>query len=170
MGGVDKQRRVCYNASNKYGKEMQIMWKRQKVFANIMAIMLLICALFLSSCSLLKGKISDELPKEEVLKIERVTQDVVTGGEVRVVLSADKIEAFFEILDDLTYVRYYNIRGVKCIPFDEISYVITYETHTVYLKEHQFAVYKNEQVQNSIRFKSVSPMDKYNELSALFDE
>ena len=146
------------------------MWKKKSIYVYVVAMILLICTLFCTSCSLFGGKIKDELPKEEVLKIERVMQDVVTGGEVRVVLSADKIEAFFEILDDLTYVRYYNIRGVKCIPFDEISYVITYETHTVYLKEHQFAVYKNEQVQNSIRFKSISPIAKYNQLSALFEE
>ena len=123
----------------------------------------------MSSCSVFGGKLSDEFPKENVVSIERITTDVVSGEEKSVTLWTDKIDEFFNILDDLTYVRYYNLRGLKYIPFDDVQYIITCETCTIRLSEHQFSVYKGEEVQKSMRFQSINPGDKYSQLKALFE-
>ncbi len=142
---------------------------KKSFFAYIMVLILSICVLFSTSCSVFGGKLSDELPQENVLRIERITIDLTNGGEeTSVNLSSEKIDEFFDILYDLEYVRYYNIRGVKCIPFDDVYYVITCETCTIRLAEHQFSVYKGEELQRSIRFQSINPSDKYNQLRELF--
>ena len=147
------------------------MLVKKKYLISILAIMLSIFTLFLfSSCSLFSKKLSDVLPEENVVSIERVTIDISSGEETRVTLSADKLDTFIDILGVLEYVKDYNIRGAKCIPFDEVQYLITYETYKVELREHYFTVYKEGKWQSSIRIKSIEPMGKYNSLNALFDE
>ena len=146
------------------------MFAKRKSITVIVAIMMAVFTIFLSSCTLFGGKLADEFPKLETIKIERVTFDETSGEETTVTLSAEKWDEFFDLLNDLKYVRYYNIRGVKCIPFDAVYYIITYEGYKVIIKEHQFALYKGDKCEKSIRFKNIEPMDKYNELSALFDE
>ena len=56
------------------------------------------------------------------------------------------------------------------MPFDEVYYVITYETYKVEFSENKMTFYKDGEWQKQIRFNSISPMVKYNQLSALFDE
>ncbi len=146
------------------------MFAKKNIIA-IVTIMLSIFTLFLSSCALFGGKIADESPKEEVVSIEKITVDLTNGGEETIVeLSEDKWDLFMDVLNELKYIKFYNIAGVKCMPFDEICYVITYETCTIRLNKHQFSVYKAGELQKSIRFKSINPSDRYDELSAFFDE
>ena len=145
------------------------MFAKRKSFTAIVVIMMTVCTVFLSSCKLFGGKLADEFPKLETINIERVTFDETSGTETTMALSAEKWEAFFDIVNELKYVRYYNIRGVKYIPFDAVYYVITYENYKVILKEHQFALYKGDVCEKSIRFKSINPIEKYNELNALFE-
>ena len=147
------------------------MFKKKNFFQVVIAIMISISVMILSSCTLFGGKLKDELPDEKVVSIERVTVDVENGGEeTTVALSTDKFDLFLGAVDELAYVKFYNIWGVKCMPLDEVFYVITYETYKIELSEHRMTFYKDGEWQKQIRFKSISPMESYNQLSALFDE
>ena len=169
-GGIDKYESMCYNPNTKYNKEMEIMLNKKSIYTVIIAIMLSICTIFGASCSLFSGKIKDELPEENITKIERITVDFTNGDEESVALSADKIDMFMGVISQLEYVKYYNIRRLKYVPAEEVYYVITYETYKVELSEYRIVFYKDGEWQSKTRFKSISPMVKYNQLSALFKE
>ena len=146
------------------------MLTKKSICVGVIAIMFSIYALFCGSCSLFGRKIKDELPQENITSVERITVDVTNGEETSVALSSDRIDTFMSIVNGLEYVKYYNIRGVKCTPFDEVYYVITYETYKVELSENRITLYKDGEWQKQIRFAGIVSLNKYNQISALFEE
>ena len=147
------------------------MFAKKNIFKTMVALTLSVCVVIFSSCALFGGKIKDKLPDEEVVSIERVTVDATNGGEeTAVALSTDKWDTFFGIIEELEYVKFYNILGVKQIPLDEVFYVITYETYKIEFSEHRITFYKDGEWQKQTRFSSISPMESYNQLTTLFNE
>ena len=63
------------------------MFAKRKRLTVIVAIMTAVFTVFLSSCTLFGGKLADEFPKLETIKIEKVIFDETSGEEMK--LSCD---------------------------------------------------------------------------------
>ena len=90
-----------------------------------LAILLLVTVtsilLSLSSCAFLLPKISDRLPDEEIIKVEKVTLRGWEPNEI-VELPQYKIDDFNDRLRELRYRKWINWKRVKTQPSDLVCY------------------------------------------------
>ena len=124
--------------------------------------------LSLSSCAFLLPKVSDKLPDEEIIKVEKVTVRGWEPNEI-VELPQDKIDDFNDHLQELRYRKWINWKRVKTRPSDLIWFLITYETHTVKLGEYVIHVTKGEETSWTI-LSGVYPKDTFAEMFELFED
>ena len=122
----------------------------------------------LSSCAFLLPKVSDKLPDEEIIKVEKVTE-ITYDNIVYQELPEEKMVQFEEYLGKLRYMKRYNIFGYKCFIRDSEQILITYETHTVKLGEHTIRITKGEETSRTI-LSGVYPKDTFAEMFELFED
>lgn len=126
--------------------------------------------LSLSSCAFLLPKVSEKLPDEEIIKVEKVTEisyDNVLYQE----LPQEKLAQFKDYLKELRYKKWINWRGLKLFYHDEERIHITYESFTVQLGEKTFAMRLRDsgEIKDSFTIDTLYPKDNLAKMFALFE-
>ena len=106
-------------------------------FAVLLLVTVTSMLLSLSSCAFLLPKVSDKLPNEEIVKVEKVTE-ITYDNIVYQELPEEKIPQFKENLQKLKYRKWYNWKGLLLAFSDDEWVLITYENFTVHLGENKF--------------------------------
>ena len=122
----------------------------------------------LSSCAFLLPKVSDKLPDEEIIKVEKVTE-ITYDNIVYQELPEEKMVQFEEYLGKLRYMKRYNIFGYKYSITDSEEIRITYESYTVELGEHNMTV-RSDNRTDWLQLDGIYPEDTFAEMFELFED
>ncbi len=134
------------------------------VIASICAFVLLLLAV----CCLVSFSLIHILPDEEIVGVVRVFVHE-NGEEEEIPLPEEKISLFSEHLNDLRYNKNHNIFEVKSRIYDSVTYVITYDSYTVKLREHYVLVLHNGKNEKEMSFDHLRPSDAWEEMDLLFE-
>ena len=144
-----------------------------KKFFIVLSIGLILISnvLSFSACTLILPKISDKLPDEEIVKIEKVTEfdyDNIVHQE----LSQEKVAQFKEYLQELHYRKWINWRGLLLGYYDEERFLITYENFTVQIGEKRFIVrtLDENEIQEQFTIDMLYPEDTLSKMFTLFED
>ena len=125
----------------------------------------------LSSCAFLLPKVSDKLPDEEIIKVEKVTE-ITYDNIVYQELPEEKIPQFKENLQKLKYRKWYNWKGLLLAFSDDEWVLITYENFTVQLGEKKFYLRTRDtsEVIEVFTIDALYPDDTLANIFALFED
>lgn len=146
--------------------------KKKKLIAIIVLAVaaLVVLALAITACVLFAPrKVIKELPDEKIVSVVKVTRNY-EEEETRSELSNEKIDSFYDGLKGLKYTEFYNFRQWKLELWDSKYYLINYENYTVKLSAHHLYLYRGEEKVKHIMLNGITPSDKYQELSNLFED
>lgn len=140
--------------------------RTKKNVLSIIASVLVVLLFLLTSCSVDNSVIS-ELPDEEIVNVIKVVVDE-SGEETEIELSEEKISQFYDSLSVLKYKKKRNFFGIKSRVFDSVTYIITYDSYTVKLREHHLLVLHNGEKEKEISFSNIRPSDTFEKIDELF--
>ncbi len=140
--------------------------KIKKTVIPVLLSILILTLSFATSCTV-GNSVIKKLPDEKILKVVRVNSNVSDDNEIE--LPEDEISSFLDFVSVLKYKKRYNIFGIKTFYSDGIDYIITYDNYTVTLSRWYLYVYHNDEKEKGILFRSVQPLDAFNEIDKLFD-
>ena len=144
----------------------------KRIFVIVSVVLILISnVLSLSSCALLLPTVSEKLPDEEIVKVEKVTgfsSDDIVYQE----LPQEKVGQFKEYLQELHYRKWINWRGLKVFYPDQEWFFITYESVAVQLGENNFRVLSldGNEIKEKIKIEIFYPEDTLSKMFALFED
>lgn len=151
------------------GKTKHMLLKR-KTLIGISIALVLVIALAVTLWGLFSPKrLTHVLPDEQVVRVAKVLTDE-TGAETETELSGEKIDSFIASLEDLSYTKYHNFRGIKTSVFDSVHYLITYEQgYTVKLSAHHLYVLHNGETETKLTLDGIRPEAEWGALVQLFE-
>lgn len=140
--------------------------KKKKLTVALTIIAVLLATLIIALCVLyIPRSVKKLMPNEKIVSIV-MYEDY--NPEERIKLSEDKIELFNEKLGKLKYVKHYNY-FCNCIPHDYLTFLITYETHELYITRASIILLHNgEYVNGAYTEQGMKPEDVFDELITLF--
>ena len=140
-------------------------------FAVLLLVTVTSMLLSLSSCAFLLPKVSDKLPNEEIVKVEKVTE-ITYDNIVYQELPEEKIPQFKENLQKLKYRKWYNWKGLLLAFSDDEWVLITYENFTVHLGEKKFYLRTRDtsEVIEVFTIDALYPDDTLANIFALFED
>ena len=116
-----------------------------------------LCLCCFASCSLSR-KIKPFIPDERIISVEIKTTNYETGiDEIteKYVLTDEQSDEIISLLNEITYVKRYNILKEKWTYFNDIQYIFTFETQKVVLSENHIYIYdSNDSLIKHVEFNS----------------
>lgn len=140
--------------------------RTKKTILSIVASVLMCLLFLLTSCSV-DNLVMSELPDEEIVNVVKLVVDE-NGEETEIELSEEKISQFYDYLSVLKYKKKSNIFGIKSREFDDVRYIITYDSYTVKFSEHYLLVLHNGENEKEISFSTIIPGDTFEQIDELF--
>ena len=129
----------------------------------------ILCLCCLASCDLLTPTIERFIPNEQIASVEIKTLNYETGIEEiteKYVLSAEQSNEIKSLLNEITYVKRYNILQEKWTFLNDVKYVFTFETQKVVLSENHVYIYDiNDALLKHVEFNSSTFNDYLEEIN-----
>ena len=144
----------------------------KRIFIIVSVVLILSSnVLTLSSCTLILPKVSEKLPDEEIVKVEKVTE-FPSDNIVYQELPQEKVAQFKKYLQELHYKKWINWRGLLLAYYDEERFLITYENFTVQIGEKRFIVrtLDENEIQEQFTIDVLYPEDTLSKMFALFED
>ncbi len=140
--------------------------RAKKNVLSIIASVMVVLLFLLTSCSV-DNSVIDALPDEEIVNVIKLVVEE-NGEETEIELSEEKISQFYDYLSILKYKKKSNIFGIKSREFDDVRYIITYDSYTVKFSEHYLLVLHNGENEKEISFSNIRPSDTFEKIDELF--
>ncbi len=139
----------------------------KKILALCLTVVLCLCCF--ASCGLLAPTIGRFIPDEQIIsvKIECINYEMgVAAITEQYGLTDGQSDEILSLLNEITYVKRYNILKEKWTHVNDIKYIFIFETQKVALSENHIYIYDNNDVLlKHVEFNSSTFNDKVEEIN-----
>ncbi len=142
----------------------------KRLIALCLTVVLCLCCL--ASCNI-APKIERFIPDEKITSVEIKTANYETGiDEIteKYVLADEQSDEIKSLLNEITYVKRYNLLQEKWTHFNDVQYIFTFETQKVCLSENHIYVYNsNDILSEHVEFNSSTFNDYLEQINEVLD-
>lgn len=123
----------------------------------ISLILCILCLISLSSCGM-QRKIKRFIPDERIISVEIQTFNYETGVEKiseKYDLTKEQSDEIILLLNEITYVKRYNLLKEKWTHVNDVKYIFTFENQKIILSENHIFIYDtNDTLVKHVEFNS----------------
>ena len=136
----------------------------------ISLILCILCLISLSSCGM-QRKIKRFIPDERIISVEIQTFNYETGVEKiseKYDLTEEQSDEIILLLNEITYVKRYNLLKEKWTHLNDVKYIFTFETQKIVLSENHIFIYDtNDTLVKHVEFNSSTFGDYFEQINGV---